>query len=220
MTTIPGELFLLLTDEAGRQRSTTYRRQALIAGALSELVLRERIALTPGRGPRVEVQDPAPTGVPELDHVLAGLEDRRRPRAVNLLRESGLDVTRIVGDAFVAAGEVERVKGWFTTSWPAVPSRGDGGPRTEETLRARLAQVLQGHQRASLQDAVVLEILLALRNAHRILRAESGGLSHRAMERRVRELGVDVPAARALRDMITAMNVALSTSTSGTMAQS
>src|SRR5699024_3869966 len=44
-TTIPGELFLLLTDEAGRQ-ATSFRRQALAAAAIAELLLRERIALS------------------------------------------------------------------------------------------------------------------------------------------------------------------------------
>ena len=38
--TIPGELFLLLTNDAGRQDSTQYRRQALAAAAVAELALR------------------------------------------------------------------------------------------------------------------------------------------------------------------------------------
>src|SRR5690625_4158860 len=62
-TTIPGELFLLLTDEAGRQ-ATSFRRQALAAAAIAELLLRERIALSERRNPDVEIVDPSPTGEP------------------------------------------------------------------------------------------------------------------------------------------------------------
>lgn len=203
MTTIPAELFLLLTAENGRQEATMYRRQALVAAALTELVLRERVALGEGRGAKVEVLDATPTGLPELDLVLAGLEGRRSPRASRLLSERGLDVTTLVGDAFVETGEVQRKDGLFTTSWPA------GSSRIEGELRARLAAVLQGQQAPSVQDAVLLELLKALRAGHRILREESGGLSRRKLDARVDALGVDVPAARALRAMIDALSATM-----------
>ena len=163
-----------------------YRRQALVAAALTEPVLRGRVALGEGRGAKVEVLDATPTGLPELDLVLAGLEGRRSPRASRRL-----------------SGEVQRKDGLFTTSWPA------GSSRIEGELRARLAAVLQGQQAPSVQDAVLLELLKALRAGHRILREESGGLSRRKLDARVDALGVDVPAARALRAMIDALSATM-----------
>src|SRR5699024_6792692 len=79
-TTIPGELFLLLTNDAGRQDSTQFRKQALAAAAIAELLLRERVALSERRNPDVEIVDPRPTGEPALDRSLAALADERRPR--------------------------------------------------------------------------------------------------------------------------------------------
>ncbi|MCW1805511.1 GOLPH3/VPS74 family protein [Brachybacterium squillarum] len=210
MTSIPGEMFLLLTHESGRQEATQYRRQALVAAVLTELLLRERIALTEGRSPRVEVLDPAPTGVAELDQVLAHLTTLRSPRMGSLLGKRDCDVTETIGDAFAAAGEVRRKDGWFLTSWPA------GSSVLEAELRARLGAVLQGTRRASLQDAVLLEILKALRVGQRILREESGGMSRRQLDRTVEALDVDVPAAAALRRMIDALNAAMATSASTT----
>lgn len=61
-TTIPGELFLLLTNDAGRKEATSQRTEAVAAAALAELLLRERLALGEARDPAVVVADGSPTG--------------------------------------------------------------------------------------------------------------------------------------------------------------
>lgn len=77
MTThpIPGQLFLLLTNDAGRQDSTSYRRQALAAAAITELMLYERLTLTEERSPKITVRDRTPLDLPVLDQALGALEE-------------------------------------------------------------------------------------------------------------------------------------------------
>src|SRR5690625_6259196 len=117
-TTIPGELFLLLTNDAGRQESTQFRRQALAAAAIAELLLRERIALSERRDPDVEIVDPSPTGEPALGRSLAALAEVRRPRLQSVISHRRMDLTEVLGEELATAGAVSRTQGWFTTGWP------------------------------------------------------------------------------------------------------
>ena len=207
-TTIPGELFLLLTDEAGRQ-ATSFRRQALAAAAIAELLLRERIALSERRNPDVEIVDPSPTGEPALDRSLAALAEVRRPRLQSVISHRRMDLTEVLGEELATAGAVSRTQGWFTTRWPTED------PSIENALRARLVGSLRDSSRASLQDGIILELLLSLRIAHRILKSDLDGMRRREVDQAIKALAVDHPAAQALRRAMDSMTAAMAGATGG-----
>ena len=195
-STIPAELFLLLTNDAGRQDSTQFRKQALAAAAVVELTLREKVSFDEGRNPRVEVVDPSGTGVAELDQALTALGELDGKRMKSVIGHRRMDLTEVIGEGWVAAGAIERKDGWLLTSWPTQDAS------TEETLRARLAVALTDPARRSLQDAILLEMLRALKIAHRILKNDIPGVSRRELDRTIKELHVDHPATRAVRQII------------------
>lgn len=201
-TTIPGEIFLLLTNDAGRQDSTQLRRQSLVAAAITELLLREKISLSERRNPDVEIIDPTPTGEPALDQALTALGELRRPRLQSVIAHRKMDLTEVIGEEFVAAGAVTRKDGWFTTTWPAED------PSLESAVRARLVGSLREPARASLQDGIILELLRTLRIAHRILKGDLDGMTRREVERVIKELGVDHPVTKALKRVMDSVNAA------------
>lgn len=201
-TTIPGEIFLLLTNDAGRQDSTQLRRQSLVAAAITELLLREKVSLSERRNPDVEIIDPTPTGEPALDQALTALGELRRPRLQSVIAHRKMDLTEVIGEEFVAAGAVTRKDGWFTTTWPAED------PSLESAVRARLVGSLREPARASLQDGIILELLRTLRIAHRILKGDLDGMTRREVERVIKELGVDHPVTKALKRVMDSVNAA------------
>ena len=208
-TTIPAELFLLLTNDAGRQDSTQFRKQALAAAAIAELLLRERVALSERRNPDVEIVDHSPTGEPALDQALAALAEVRRPRLQSVLSHRRMDLTEVIGEEFVTAGAVSRKDGWFTTTWPAEDSS------IESALRARLVGSLRDSTRASLQDGIILELLRSLRIAHRILKDDLGGMKRREVDQAIKDLELDHPAAKALKQAMDSMNAAMAGAVGG-----
>lgn len=116
--TIPGQLFLLLTNDAGRQDSTSYRRQALAAAAITELMLYERLTLTEERSPKITVRDRTPLDLPVLDQALGALEELQGKALGSVIGHRSMDLTEVIGEGFAAVGAVQRKDGWFTTSWP------------------------------------------------------------------------------------------------------
>ena len=191
--TIPGELFLLLTNDACRQDSTQYRRQALAAAAVAELALREKAALSEDRTPKVKVLDTEPTDLPVLDQALGALAELDGRAIKTVIGHRTMDLTEVIGEGFVAAGAVTRKDGWFFTSWPAEDDS------LERALRARLAAALTDPTTASLQDGILLDLLRALRIAHRILRFDLPDIGRRDLDRRIEQLDIDHPAAKAVR---------------------
>lgn len=203
--TIPGELFLLLTNDAGRQDSTSYRTQALAAAAIAELTLRERIALSEERTPKVQVIDTEPTDLPVLDQALGALVDLQGKSLKAAVGHRTMDLTEVIGEGFAAVGAVQRKDGWFTTTWPTHDDE------IETALRARLAAALEDPSRASLQDGLLLEILRALGIAQRILKDDLPGLSRRELDERIRALEIDSPAAQAVKKVVDDMTALLTT---------
>ncbi|ASK66071.1 GPP34 family phosphoprotein [Brachybacterium avium] len=205
--TIPAELFLLLTDDAGRQDSTSSRKQALAAAALAELALRERIAIGEERTPRVTVLDPGPLDLPVLDRALAALAKLDGKPIGSVIEHRSMDLTEAIGEGFAAAGAVQRKDGWFSTKWPTHDDS------LETALRARIAGAVDDPRTASLQDGILLEILRALGIAHRILKTDLPGLSRRELDQRIKDLHIDHPAATAVKkvmDDMTAVMIATS----------
>lgn len=208
--TIPGELFLLLTNDAGRRDSTSYRTQALAAAAVAELALRERISLSEERTPTVQVRDTEPTGLPVLDQALGALAELDGTAIGTVVAHRSMDLTEVIGEGFAGAGAVQRKDGWFTTSWPTHDDT------LESALRARLAAAVADPARASLQDGILLELLRALGIAHRILKDDLPGLGRRELDQRIAELDIDHPAAKAVKKIMndmTAVMIATSTAT-------
>src|SRR5690606_7129685 len=209
--TIPAELFLLLTNDAGRQDSTSYRRQALAAAAVAELALREKIALNEDRSPKVTVLDTEPTGEPALDQALAALAELYGKALKSVIGRRSMDLTEVIGEVFTAEGAVTRKDGWFFTSWPAEDDS------VERALRARLAAAIDDPSAASLQDGILLDLLRALRIVHRILKDDLPDLSRRELDHRIKDLQIDHPAAQAVRrimDDMAAVMIATTTAAS------
>ena len=205
--TIPGELFLLLTDDAGRQDSTSYRTQALAAAAIAELALRERIALTEERSPKVQVLSTEPTDLPVLDQALGALAELEGKSLKSAIAHRTMNLTEVIGEGYAAVGAVQRKDGWFTTTWPTHDDE------IETALRARLAAAVEDPSRASLQDGLLLEILRALGIAHRILKDDLPGLSRRELDQRIEALEIDSPAATAVKRVADDMTAALAAAT-------
>ncbi len=204
--TIPGELFLLLTNDAGRQDSTSYRRQALAAAAITELTLRERIALSEDRTPTVQVLDTEPTDLPVLDQALGALTELEGKPLSTAVAHRTMDLTEVIGEGYAAVGAVQRKDGWFTTTWPTHDDE------IETALRTRLAAAVEDPSRASLQDGMLLEILRALGIAHRILKDDLPELSRRDLDQRLRDLEIDSPAAQAVKKVVDDMTAVLAAS--------
>lgn len=201
--TIPAELFLLLTNDAGRQGATSYRQQAVAAAALAELALRERITISEERAPRAHLVDADPTGFPALDQALAAVAERDGKKVQDLIGHRSMDLTEAIGEVFVAEGVVQRKDGWFTTRWPTHDDT------VETALRARLAGALRDRSTASLQDGILLELLRALDIAHRILKEDIPELSRRDLDRTIAALEVDDPTAQAVKKMIEEMTATM-----------
>lgn len=203
-TTIVRDLFLLLTNDAGRQEATQVRRQSLVAGAVTDLVDRGRVRLDEDRNPHVTLVDATPTGDGVLDHVLARLAEVDGKRLSSIIGKRALDATELVGEDLAAAGAVTRKHGLFGTTWPA------RDPGFEQAVRRDLASVLRGEREPSTQDVVLLSILRAQRNAYRILSADVPGLSRWELNKRIDALGRNVPAAQAVRRVYDALMAAAS----------
>lgn len=208
--TIPGELFLLLTNDAGRQDSTAYRRQGLAAAAVAELALREKVALGDERTPRVQVLNTEPTDLPVLDQALGALTELDGKPITSAIAHRSMDLTEVIGEGYAAAGAVTRKDGWFTTTWPVQDDT------LESALRARLATALDEPGRASLQDGILLELLRALGIAHRILRGDLPQLGRRELDRRIEELEIDHPTAAAVKRLMNDMTAVMLGTTAAT----
>lgn len=210
--TIPGELFLLLTNDAGRQDSTSYRKQALAAAAVAELALREKLALSEERAPKVQVRDTAPTGLPVLDQALGALTELDGKKVTHVISHRTMDLTEVIGEGFAAVGAVQRKDGWFTTSWPTHDDT------LETALRARLAAAVTDPATASLQDGILLELLRALGIAHRILKTDLPDLSRRELDHRITALDINHPAAKAVKKIMEDMTAVLMVTTTASIA--
>ena len=210
--TIPGELFLLLTNDAGRQDSTSYRKQALAAAAVAELALREKLALSEERAPKVQVRDTAPTGLPVLDQALGALTELDGKKVTHVISHRTMDLTEVIGEGFAAVGAVQRKDGWFTTSWPTHDDT------LETALRARLAAAVTDPATASLQDGILLELLRALGIAHRILKTDLPDLSRRELDHRIKALDINHPAAKAVKKIMEDMTAVLMVTTTASIA--
>lgn len=201
---IARDLFLLLTKENGYTGGS--RPSAVTAGALTDLVLAGRIALSDDKDPRVTILDGSPTGDPVLDHVLSGVaerSERKEPTLSGLIKHRSLDPSEAIGDDLVAAGVLERKNGLLGTSWPTV----DG--RAEQSLRAHLAAVLEGREQPIPQDAAILGILRSVDAVRPTLKDDVPDMSKKDLNRRIEEIAQATPISDALKKSFDTMQSAI-----------
>ncbi|MDO5661728.1 MAG: GPP34 family phosphoprotein [Brachybacterium sp.] len=203
---IARDLFLLCTN--GKGRDDGERKRAVTAGALTDLLLAERIALSEDKDPRVTIVEDSPTGDVVLDHVLTGLRsrsERKPPKLSQLVDHKDVDPTEVIGEDLAAAGAVERKDGWFGTTWP----ERDG--RFETALRRHLANVLEGREEPIPQDAVILGLLKALDAAHATLKEDVPDMSRKELAARIDDITEKTPITEAVRRSYELMQSAMYT---------
>lgn len=208
-TTLTDEMFLLLTAESGRQEHTMYRRYAVSAAAICELVLRERISLSEDRDPRVSVLDASPLGDPALDRALVAIaEAGDGKRASKLITAKGLDLTQAVGAALVERGVLTEKSGLLGTSWPIT----DAAPKA--AARSRLAAAVADPASASIRDAVALGILKATQVGYVAIREDLEQVGRGETLKRIDALAEATPVVgvlHMLRDHFAMQQTAAST---------
>lgn len=189
---LTAEIFLLLTNDRGRTDAPETRKQAVAAAAIADLALRGRIAFTAEKNPRIEILDAAATGVPELDQALAALAEMPRKRIDAIIQNRRMNLLDATAEPLIASGAIERKDGLFSASFP----ERDG--TLEDSLRAHLADVLEGRTEPDERDVVLLQFLRSADAAHPTLKDDVPELKRRELDTRIRELAEESPAARAL----------------------
>lgn len=121
------------------------------------------------------------------------MQDLSGKKLSALVGHRRLDLTEAIGEELVAAGVLERTQGWIATFWPVR----DGA--VEEALRARLGVAVHDPARASLQDAILLELLQVLGIAHRVLKGDLDGMGRADLKRAIDAIAPEGPSAAALK---------------------
>lgn len=207
---ITEELFLLLRRDDGRAESATAQNGYALAGAVvTDLILSERITLSADKDPRVQVVSPVPTGHPALDQALQRLGERNGKRLSGLVTDRRLNVEEPTAAVLARHGiigiEPKRGLGLIPAKYPTLD------PRPEAATRERLHAVLSGQQQPTVSDAALLSILQGVDLAHRVLKAEAGGVSKRDLKKQIAALAAQFPAGTAVAKAVQAMNTAMMT---------
>lgn len=206
MTTIAGDLLLLLTRDNGGNGLTL--ADATVAGALlAELAGTERVALDEDR--RIVVIDPSSTGDALLDEALRrfGGQVGRRPKAA--VQKVGKGLARLAyeqlaRDELVEPREHGALGVTLWTSWHPL----DGA--YADRLRAGLVDVLAGRQEADLRTGSLVSLLHATNQLGRGLPKEArGGLTMREIRTAAKEVAQGRWAGEAVQKAIQDVNAAL-----------
>jgi hypothetical protein len=178
------ELYLLLTRENGDPEA--YGLLAgfgLTAAALTDLVVAERIAVTPGEPPHVHVLSTASTGSHILDGALALMPQRDGRTVESAIRWGRLDPQHAVTSSLARAGVLGiRSRRMLGLGRPRTPIL---LPEEKQRVRARLAAVLAGEQPPSPADATILAVLRGLAVDASLLHDLVDVPSYTALERRI-----------------------------------
>ncbi|GAB3252075.1 GPP34 family phosphoprotein [Alteromonas gracilis] len=207
---ITEELFLLLRRDDGRAESAAAQNGYALAGAVvTDLILAERITLTEEKNPRVHVLPGDPTGHPALDQALQRLGERNGKRLSGLVTDRRLNVEEptalVLAHHRIIGIEPKRGLGLIPAKYPVLD------PRPEAETRERLRAVLAGAEQPSVPDSALLSILQGVDLAHRVLKAESGGLAKRHLKQRIEAVAQQVPTGTAVAKAVQAMNTAMMT---------
>lgn len=212
---IAEELLLVGTGADGRNLLGSSRNLALAGACLTELALRERVAVDDRK--RLQVTDPGSTGEPLLDDALVRFTERAGRKPKDVLEGIG---KRLVQPTFEALARRELVRPEpvtvlgveMSTRWPAVAT----GPR--EAVLSDLARVLTGEQEADSRTGALISLLHAVGVLHRVVPKDlRPGLSNRDLKQRAKEVlkGRWAPeaVAKAVEEAMAAM-IAVTTAAS------
>ena len=167
--TLPQALFLLARDDATGKPLGHYNMYIQPAGAITELVMMDRLELTDDKWPKLNILSTAPTGNPYLDAVLERIAASHRPRTMQHWVGSLAHMKqrqRMIGEELIKMGLVEErsEKVWRifpVTRWPIVRS----GPK--QALKISMEKAL--FQEGSKLDEWTGTII-ALANAGHLLK--------------------------------------------------
>lgn len=207
---ITEELFLLLTTDEGKTEGWGTQKGYGLAGAvLADLIVAERISFGAEKDPRVSVISLEPTGNRVLDAALVRVAEKDGKKASSLVQDRKLNPEAHVAAALAARGiiaiEEKQLLGLVPARYPVLDST------PEREVRERLRVVLAGGTPTE-HEATLLSILQGLEVAHKVLAAESGGLSKRELKVRIKQISDDLPGsavAKAVQNLNTAVMVAI-----------
>lgn len=194
MYLVDAVFLLFTTDEGGLDRGGMYRKAALAAGAVVDLVTSGRVEVSERRNPRLTVTSPTPTGHAAVDTVLESLA--KRPRSLSsILNMPGGNLAHAAGRSLTEEGVVsERARLLIGPAFPTL----DGEP--ERALRSRIQGILDGIVRPpTLEDAALLAILQGAGVAFGVLAEERGGRTRPELRRVLNEIVEGFPLAVAIR---------------------
>ncbi|MDP2773653.1 MAG: GPP34 family phosphoprotein [Nocardioides sp.] len=202
-------LLLLLDDEKGTPRASSYLSTALGGAVLVDLALREAVAVDEKTSfwhtPKVR----ATTGASPLDPVLAAalatVAEKERS-AQDLVTRLGKGLKETLTDRLVERGLVHRqddkVLGVFSrTRWPAADATHE-----REVLGRVSTTLLQGVQ-PDPRTGALIALLAAVDQAHKVVDHE--GLPAREVKKRAKAVGEGDWAAQAVRDAVIATVAAI-----------
>lgn len=209
---ISEQLFLLLTRDDGKVEAMSMRGYGVAAGIVTDLVMAERLDLSEHKDPRVHVIGSGPVGHLVLDTALEHLTHKKDGRRLSsVVTDSRLNLEHQIAEGFAERGivsiEEKRLLGLVPARYPMIDSR------PEERIRDRLRDVLAGIRDPEPADATILAVLQGLGVARKVLKEEAGGLSSRALKKRIEEVAARNPAGQAVKRAVDAMNTAIMTST-------
>jgi len=201
------ELHLLLVKpEGGLETVPAYRAYAETAALLVDLAVAE--AVTVGEKGTLETREDAREPEhPVLRHGWRALAEGGPGAIGELVRRPELDPEATVEESLVAAGILTRTsRGLLGLRFDRTPTV---DPAPEDALRARLAAVLAGRERATVADTTLLAALQAAADAPRILHAEAAGMDRDQFAARVRELDAEKTTSEAVSDAVSAVSTAV-----------
>jgi hypothetical protein len=201
-------LLLCVDDESGRKTvGSETLEPALGAALIVELVLGERIGITPAdagrreRG-RVRLINPVPTDDPELDRLLDELQRREGAKVKDLITPmSSKRITKGLPDRLLgrlcAAGVLAKEEGKVLGVFPRRRFR-TRDPEPEELIRRRLQAALVGGETPTERTTALVALLQAANRIPKVVDSDD----KRALKARAKQLTEGDWAAKAVKDAI------------------
>ena len=197
-------LLLLLDDEKGTIRGSSYLSTALGGAVLIELALAESIEMAEKtsvwRTAKVRALDAPGPSDPVLVDGLATVNEKERS-AQDLVTRLGKGLKETLTERLVQRGLVHRqedkVLGVFhRTRWPAADAA------HEHDVRRKVTAVLVEGAQPDPRTGALVALLAAIDQVHRVIDHE--GLSSREVKKRAKAIGEGDWAAKAVRDAVAA----------------
>jgi len=205
---------LLLDDEKGTFRASSYLATVLGGAVLIELALTEAATVeektSMWRSAKVHAESGPPPADPVLAEALRTVAEKDRS-ADDLVDRLGKGLKETLTDRLVERGILDRqqdkVLGLFPrTRWPMTDATHE-----QEVRRQVTAALVQGTE-PDPRTAALVALLAAVDQAHQVIDHE--GVSSREVKRRAKQIADGAWAATGVRDAITASMVAVTAAVS------